>query len=68
MMIKGERANGIVVRLREAQEGRDWTRMSEILEEADENDIMSLESIISDLVEHDKWLIRVSTVERIVKR
>lgn len=64
-MVNKECANGIVGRLREAQEGRDWARMSEILDEANEGDIRSLESIIPSLAEHDKWLIRASTVERI---
>lgn len=65
MIINEERTNGIVACLKEAQDDRDWARMSEILEEANENDITSLESIIPNLAEHEKWLIRASTVERI---
>ena len=64
-MIKTEHANGISVRLKQAHEDKDWARMSEILDEASENDAEDLESIIPDLTEHHKWLIRASTVEMI---
>jgi HEAT repeat protein len=65
MMISTERANGILAHLKEAQENKDWAQISEILDEASENDFTVLESIVPDLAEHPKWLIRASTVERI---
>ena len=64
-MIKIEQANGILTRLTDAQEDKDWARMSEILGETSENDVEDLDSIISDLTEHSKWLIRASTIEMI---
>lgn len=65
MMIKMEKANSILARLKQAQDTKDWARMSEILDAASENDVEDLESILSDLTEHPKWLIRASIVERI---
>lgn len=65
MMIKMERTNGILARLKQAQDNKDWARMSDILDHASEHDVEYLESILSDLTEHPKWLIRASSVERI---
>jgi HEAT repeat protein len=65
MMIKMEYANGIVSRLKQAQDTNDWARMSDILNLASENDVQYIESILSDLTEHHKWLIRASIVEMI---
>lgn len=65
MVIQVEQTNGILARLQQAQEDQDWARMSEILNQVSENDVYHLESMIPDLVEHQKWLIRASTVEMI---
>ena len=64
-MIIMEQANGILARLKQAQDTKDWARMSEILDQASENDAEVIESILSDLTEHHKWLIRASIVEMI---
>lgn len=64
-MIKMEQTSSVLARLRQAQEDNDWARMSDILDQASENDVDQLESIIPDLIEHHKWLIRASTVEMI---
>ena len=64
-MITMEHTNGILARLQDAQGDKDWARMAEILDQASENDVDHFESLIPDLVEHPKWLIRASTVEMI---
>ena len=45
MMIKRERTNGILARLKQAQDNKDWARMSDILDHASEHDVEDLESI-----------------------
>ena len=64
-MIRTESANSILARLKQAQENKDWARMSEILDQASTDDVEDIESLLPDLTEHPKWLIRASIVERI---
>ena len=45
MMIKRERTNGILARLKQAQDNKDWAHMSVILDHASEHDVEDLESI-----------------------
>ena len=65
MMTDMASADSILGRLKQTQDAKDWAGMSQVLEEAGEDDAKDLESVIPDLAGHDKWLIRASTVEMI---
>jgi hypothetical protein len=61
-----KKTNTLLVRIKEAQNQKDWGEVSGILGEAtvnDKDDIAELKSIIPDLVLHHEWLVRASTVE-----
>jgi hypothetical protein len=56
-------ANDILIRIKEAQDYKDWGDLSDILYNATKNDIKALKPLIPNLINHHDWLIRASTVE-----
>jgi len=62
-------ANDILSRIQEAKDHKDWTEITDILDEATENELNTLrdmnvlESVIHEFIEHHDWILRASTVE-----
>ena len=52
----------ILDRIKDAQNHKDWADVSDILDEATENDVNDLKRIIPNLIEHHEWIIRASSV------
>ena len=57
-----DNADNILVRIKEAQDYKDWAEVSDILDEATKKDMDALKPIIPDLIEHHEWIVRASIV------
>lgn len=55
----------ILARLCQAEEGKDWLEVSDILDEASSENIQVLKPELPRLMEHRDWVIRASAVERV---
>jgi len=57
-----DNVDNILVRIKEAQDYKDWAEVSDILDEATKKDMDALKPIIPDLIEHHEWIVRASIV------
>ena len=56
-------ASNISVRIKEAENQKDWGEVSDILDNSTEKDLNSLKSILPTLITHHQWIVRASTIE-----
>jgi hypothetical protein len=54
---------GILARLREAQNAKDWGELASIVDETTERDMKAIQRTLPELIAHRNWLVRASAVE-----